>query len=112
VCDVFGVLCLECSWRRFSMGLIGALPPAYWDDAAGVALGLCVGPAKAGAPGRSIVLPAPGGARRRSGRRGAVAVRSRGVRRSGTPAGGQELQCVTFSGFCVWNVLGGVSRWG
>jgi len=28
VCDVFGVLCLECSWRRFSMGLIGALPPA------------------------------------------------------------------------------------
>jgi hypothetical protein len=90
------------------MGVIAA----HWDDAAGVALGLCVGPAKAGAPGRSIVLPAPGGARRRSGRHGAVVVRSRGVRRSGRRRGRRELLCVTFSGFCVWNVLGGVSRWG
>ena len=100
MCDVFGVLCLECSWRRFSMGLIAALPPAYWDDAAGVALGLCVGPAKAGAPGRSIVLPAPGGARRRSGRH------------SGTTApSGESLKCFASSRICGSLTMMRMTRW-
>ena len=82
------------------MGLIAA----HWDDAAGVALGLFVGPAKASrrreAPGRSIVLPAPGGAGRRSGRHSGTTLPS-----------GETLKCFASSRICGSLTMISMTRW-